>query len=246
MLRIKFPCSPNCIAVEHIPSATPACGKRVIPKYLQVFSTNTLHKDYKDLTPRSGADQNVNQSKNVHTAYFDRSAKGDNKSSSTTEPATRNNSTTDDSHYDYTRQENPYGGGPFGGMNNFFSGLFGYNFNPGAGDMGNSPEDQAAAIAASNRLNSEIFSGKIYIFRNKPKIIPIAKILVGIFCILLICVVIIQVALNQTVVELPVPSGSALYEYLAHYYLNLANVYAQLGVNNVSVGYLMSSAEAAS
>ena len=30
-------------------------------KYLQVFSTNTLHKDYKDLTPRSGAGQSVNQ-----------------------------------------------------------------------------------------------------------------------------------------------------------------------------------------
>ena len=217
-------------------------------KYLQVFSTNTLHKDYKDLTPRSGAGQSVNQSKNVHNAHFDRSTNNNGSTPSTTEPATRgnNNQNGDDGHYDYTRQENPYGGGPFGGMNSFFGGLFGYNYNPGAGDMGTTPEDQAAAMAASNRLNSEIFSGKIYVYRNKPKIIPIAKILVGIFCILLICVVIVQVALNQTVVELPVPSASPLYEYLAHYYLNLASLYAQLGVNSVSVGYLMSSAEAAS
>ena len=37
MLRIKLPCSPSCIAVEHIPRATPACGNNVIPKYLQML-----------------------------------------------------------------------------------------------------------------------------------------------------------------------------------------------------------------
>lgn len=215
-------------------------------KYLQVFSTNTLHKDYKDLTPRSGAGQSVNQSKNVHTAHFDRSAKSSNNSgANTTEPAIRdananNHSNPDDGNYDYTHQENPYGNGPFGGMSSFFGGLFGYNYN--AGDMGGSPEDQAAAMAASNRLNSEIFSGKIYIYRTKPKIIPIGKIIVGILCLLLICVVIIQVALNQTVVNLPIPINSALYNYLLPIYSNAIGFDPTA---TYAVGTLMSSAEAA-
>ena len=210
-------------------------------KYLQVFSSNTLHKDYKDLTPRSGAGQTVNQSKNVHTAHFDRSAKNNDSSASTTEPAVRgsnSNSSSSDGNYDYTRQENPYGNGPFGGMSNFFGGLFGYNYN--AGDMGGSPEDQAAAMAASNRLNSEIFSGKIYIYKSKPKIIPIGKIIVGILCLLLICVVIIQVALSQSVAELKLDPGTALYNYLNQIYLN------SLPVTGVLVENVMSSAEAAS
>ena len=218
-------------------------------KYLQVFSTNTLHKDYKDLTPRQGAGQSVNQSKNVHTAHFDRSAKNSNSSNpSTTEPAirgannTNNTQPTDDGNYDYTHQENPYGNGPFGGMSNFFGGLFGYNYN--AGDMGGgSPEDQAAAMAASNRLNSEIFSGKIYIYRTKPKIIPIGKIILGILCLLLICVVIIQVALSQSVIYMRVDTGTALYNYLNQISDGYVGAYYQNGFN---VGTIMSSAEAAS
>ena len=37
-MRMRSPCAPSCFAVTHIPSATPACGSSVIPRYRQMFS----------------------------------------------------------------------------------------------------------------------------------------------------------------------------------------------------------------
>src|SRR3712207_8626343 len=37
-----WPDSPSCMAVVHMPSATPACGKRVIPRYLQICGLQPL------------------------------------------------------------------------------------------------------------------------------------------------------------------------------------------------------------
>ena len=36
IFRISSPSLPSCIAVAHMPSATPACGSNVIPRYLHI------------------------------------------------------------------------------------------------------------------------------------------------------------------------------------------------------------------
>ena len=181
--------------------------------YLKVFSKNILHKDYQDLTPRNSTNSNSsNQANNTHKATFERS---DNSSSNTNENNFHGDpNEIEDDNYDYINQNNNQrNNNPFGN-NNFFNSFFGYGYNANSLGVGASPEDQMAAAAANQRLNKEILSGKLYVYKTKPKIIPILKFITGFFSILIIIVIIAQIALKQSISNLIIPMNSPLYNLL--------------------------------
>ncbi len=184
--------------------------------YLKVFSKNILGKDYQDLTPRTATNnfqnKNFTNSNDIHKGEFDRS------NNSSNQDITNNNQIDD--NYNYFNNQNPYnnGYGGSGWFNNFMNGFgpssYGYNQQ----DYVSSAEDQIAATAASRRLNSEIASGKIYIYSTKPKTVPILKIVAGIACLLLVIVIIVQIALNQQLSSITIPPNTPLHNYINNIY----------------------------
>ncbi|MBO6023166.1 hypothetical protein J6P51_04365 [bacterium] len=209
--------------------------------YLKVFSKNILHKDYKDLTPRNtNTSESFKQSNNAHRATFDRNT-NNTSFNDKNDNIHKNSEEIDSENYDYINQNNNSSNNNqlFG---NFFNNFFGYGYNANSLGVGASPEDQMAAAAANQRLNKEILSGKLYIYKTKPKIIPILKFITGIFSIFIIVVIIAQIALNQSISSLLIPQDSPLYNYLGLNSVN-SNLLQYLGLspNNVHVGNIMYS-----
>lgn len=209
--------------------------------YLKVFSKNILHKDYKDLTPRNtNTSESFKQSNNAHKATFDRNT-NNTSFNDKNDNIHKNSEEIDSENYDYINQNNNSSNNNqlFG---NFFNNFFGYGYNANSLGVGASPEDQMAAAAANQRLNKEILSGKLYIYKTKPKIIPILKFITGIFSIFIIVVIIAQIALNQSISSLLIPQDSPLYNYLGLNSVN-SNLLQYLGLspNNVHVGNIMYS-----
>ena len=209
--------------------------------YLKVFSKNILHKDYQDLTPRNSTNSDSsNQANNTHKATFERS---DNSSSNTNENNFHGDpNEIEDDNYDYINQNNNQrNNNPFGN-NNFFNSFFGYGYNANSLGVGASPEDQMAAAAANQRLNKEILSGKLYVYKTKPKIIPILKFITGFFSILIIIVIIAQIALKQSISNLIIPMNSPLYNLLGlNSFTQQDWNYLGLNPNSVQIGRVLYS-----